>query len=150
MKLEKKPCKYAFSRLVPSKEHSVSPTSVMVSWPDSRQIYVISIEFLRTKCKRFSHKTSLSATSNDRQLFSTLRYHCFGIIFINYQTLSASNIYFLFVFMQLPEACEMSAKIGERSIRRNIKAFALQNFGILLGFAIMLILALYGETISVK
>ena len=44
----------------------------------------------------------------------------------------------------------MSAKIGERSIRRNIKAFALQNFGILLGFAIMLILALYGETISVK
>ena len=34
--------------------------------------------------------------------------------------------------------------------KQNIKAFALQNFGILFGFAIMLILALYGETISVK
>ena len=72
------------------------------------------------------------------------------IIIINYQTLFASNIYFPFILLQLPEACEMSANIGERSIRRNIKAFALQNFGILLGFAIMLILALYGETISVK
>ena len=75
---------------------------------------------------------------------------CFGVIIINFQTVSDSNIYFLVVLLQLPEACEMSANIGERSIRRNIKAFALQNFGILLGFAIMLILALYGETISVK
>ena len=72
------------------------------------------------------------------------------IIIINYQTLSASNIYFPFILLQLAEACVMSANIGERSVRRNIKAFALQNFGILLGFAIMLILALYGETISVK
>ena len=39
---------------------------------------------------------------------------------------------------------------SKRVETKNIKAFALQNFGILLGFAIMLILALYGETISVK
>ncbi|CAH3189728.1 unnamed protein product [Porites lobata] len=79
-------------------------------------------------------------------------------LLLGYTTSAVTWIYALagglFVYIalvdMLPEACEMSAKIGERSIRRNIKAFALQNFGILLGFAIMLILALYGETISVK
>lgn len=43
----------------------------------------------------------------------------------------------------------MSVKIGENSVCKNLKTFALQNFGMLFGFAIMFILALYGENISV-
>ncbi|CAH3142152.1 unnamed protein product [Porites evermanni] len=49
----------------------------------------------------------------------------------------------------LEEACEMSVKIGQGSIRKNIKAFALQNFGMLFGFTIMFILALYGGDIAI-
>ena len=51
---------------------------------------------------------------------------------------------------QLEEASEMSVKIGQSSVRKNLKTFALQNFGILFGFAIMFILALYGGDISVE
>jgi len=44
----------------------------------------------------------------------------------------------------------MSVKIGEGSVWKNIKTFALQNFGMLFGFAIMFILALYAGDISVR
>lgn len=43
----------------------------------------------------------------------------------------------------------MSVKIGQGSVRKNLKTFALQNFGMLFGIAIMFILALYGGDISV-
>ena len=43
----------------------------------------------------------------------------------------------------------MSARIGQASIRKNLKAFALQNFGMVFGFLIMFILAVYEEEISV-
>ena len=52
--------------------------------------------------------------------------------------------------LQLEEACEMSVKIGQGSVRKNIKAFALQNFGMLFGFTIMFILALYGGDIAIR
>ncbi|KAL9979336.1 hypothetical protein ACROYT_G016986 [Oculina patagonica] len=58
-------------------------------------------------------------------------------------------IYIALVDM-LEEACEMSVKIGQTSIRKNLKAFALQNFGMLFGLTIMFILALYSGNISVE
>lgn len=58
-------------------------------------------------------------------------------------------IYIALVDM-LEEASEMSVKIGQNSIRKNLKTFALQNFGMIFGFAIMFILALYGEKISLE
>ena len=51
---------------------------------------------------------------------------------------------------QLEEATEMSAKLGQNSLGKNLKTFALQNFGILLGFAIMFILAVYEEEITLE
>jgi len=50
----------------------------------------------------------------------------------------------------LEEASEMSVKIGQISVRKNLKAFALQNCGMCLGIAVMFILALYGEDITVE
>ncbi|XP_068721180.1 metal cation symporter ZIP14-like isoform X1 [Montipora capricornis] len=58
-------------------------------------------------------------------------------------------IYIALVDM-LEEACEMSVKIGKGSLRKNLKTFALQNGGMLLGIAIMFVLALYGGEIKVK
>ena len=43
----------------------------------------------------------------------------------------------------------MSVKIGQNSVSKNLKTFALQNFGMLFGLTIMFILALYGGDISV-
>ena len=43
----------------------------------------------------------------------------------------------------------MSVKIGQSSVRKNLKTFALQNFGMFIGLLIMFILALYGGDISV-
>ena len=43
----------------------------------------------------------------------------------------------------------MSVKIGQSSVRKNLKTFALQNFGMCIGLVIMFILALYAENISV-
>lgn len=64
--------------------------------------------------------------------------------------LLAFNSQLAFSFsVQLEEACEMSVKIGQGSVRKNLKTFALQNFGMLFGIAIMFILALYGGDISV-
>lgn len=57
-------------------------------------------------------------------------------------------IYIALVDM-LEEASEMSVKIGQSSIRKNLKTFALQNFGMIFGFLVMFILAQYGEEISV-
>ena len=51
---------------------------------------------------------------------------------------------------QLEEATEMSAKLGQTSLGKNLKMFALQNFGMLFGFAIMFILAVYEEQISLE
>ena len=44
----------------------------------------------------------------------------------------------------------MSVKIGRGSVCRQIKTFALQNFGMLFGFAVMFILALYAGEITVE
>ena len=49
----------------------------------------------------------------------------------------------------MEEASEMSVKIGQSSIHKNLKTFALQNFGMIFGFVVMFILAQYGEEISV-
>lgn len=49
---------------------------------------------------------------------------------------------------QLEEATEMSARLGQDSLGKNLKMFALQNFAILFGFLIMFILAVYEEQIS--
>lgn len=65
-----------------------------------------------------------------------------------YATAGGMFIYIALVDM-LEEACEMSVKIGQGSVRKNLKTFALQNFGMLFGIAIMFILALYGGDISV-
>ena len=43
----------------------------------------------------------------------------------------------------------MSVKAGEGSVKQNLKTFALQNFGMLFGFVVMFILALYGGNLSV-
>lgn len=43
----------------------------------------------------------------------------------------------------------MSVKIGQGSVRKSIKAFALQNFGMLFGFTIMFILAFFGGDIAI-
>ena len=51
---------------------------------------------------------------------------------------------------QLEEATEMSARLGQNSLGKNLKMFALQNFGILFGFLIMFILAVYEEKISLE
>lgn len=78
-------------------------------------------------------------------------------LLLGYTTSAVKWIYALaggmFVYIalvdMLEEACEMSVKIGEGSVWKNIKTFALQNFGMLFGFAIMFILALYGGDISI-
>ena len=44
----------------------------------------------------------------------------------------------------------MSCRLGQNSLGKNLKMFALQNFGILFGFAIMFILAVYEEQISLE
>ena len=44
----------------------------------------------------------------------------------------------------------MSARLGQSSLGKNLKLFALQNFGMLFGFAIMFILAVYEEQISLE
>jgi len=44
----------------------------------------------------------------------------------------------------------MSARIGQVSIWKNLKTFALQNFGMLFGFVIMFILGVYQNEISVN
>ena len=44
----------------------------------------------------------------------------------------------------------MSVKIGKSSICKNLKTFALQNFGMIFGFVVMFLLALYGGEISVE
>ena len=56
---------------------------------------------------------------------------------------------FIILSSQLEEASEMSVKIGQNSVRKNLKTFALQNFGMLFGLTIMFFLALYGGDISV-
>ncbi|KAJ7381160.1 hypothetical protein OS493_004759 [Desmophyllum pertusum] len=48
----------------------------------------------------------------------------------------------------LEEASEMSARIGQDSIRKNLKTFALQNFGMLFGLLIMFILGVYKKKIK--
>ena len=53
------------------------------------------------------------------------------------------------MFLQMAEATEMSVKAGERSVRRNLQTFALQNFGMVFGFTVMFILALYGGNLSI-
>ena len=67
--------------------------------------------------------------------------------------LKHKNLYFCHNFivlsLQLEEASEMSVKIGKNSVSKNLKTFALQNFGMLFGLALMFILAVYGEEISV-
>jgi len=50
----------------------------------------------------------------------------------------------------LQEATEMSAKLGQNSLGKNLKMFALQNFATLFGFVIMFILAVYEEQISLE
>ena len=61
----------------------------------------------------------------------------------------AHTEHFIILSLQLEEASEMSVKIGQNSVRKNLKTFALQNFGMLFGLTIMFILALYGGDISV-
>ena len=56
---------------------------------------------------------------------------------------------FIILSLQLEEASEMSVKIGQNSVCKNLKTFALQNFGMLFGLTIMFILALYSGDISV-
>ena len=43
----------------------------------------------------------------------------------------------------------MTFKEGAGSMKKQLKVFALQNFGMLFGLALMFILALYGGDISV-
>ncbi|XP_020601794.1 zinc transporter ZIP14-like [Orbicella faveolata] len=60
----------------------------------------------------------------------------------------------MFVYISLvdmlQEATEMSAKLGQNSLGKNLKMFALQNFATLFGFVIMFILAVYEEQISLE
>jgi len=59
------------------------------------------------------------------------------------------NVFFTLSFnSQLEEATEMSARLGQNSIGKNLKMFALQNFGMLFGLTIMFILGVYEEQIS--
>ena len=56
----------------------------------------------------------------------------------------------MLLLFQLEEATEMSVKLGAESIYKNLKTFALQNFGIVIGFTVMFILAQYGSYITVE
>lgn len=56
---------------------------------------------------------------------------------------------FFTLSLQLQEATEMSFKEGAGSISKSLKMFALQGFGMLLGFAIMFILAMYQNNIQI-
>ncbi|KAL9979048.1 hypothetical protein ACROYT_G016640 [Oculina patagonica] len=60
----------------------------------------------------------------------------------------------MFVYISLvdmlAEASEMSARLGQASIRKNLKTFALQNFGMLFGFLLMSLLGVYKKKISVN
>ncbi|KAL9979335.1 hypothetical protein ACROYT_G016985 [Oculina patagonica] len=60
----------------------------------------------------------------------------------------------MFVYISLvdmlAEASEMSARLGQASIRKNLKTFALQNFGMLFGFLLMSLLGVYKKQISVN
>ncbi|XP_031565148.1 zinc transporter ZIP14-like [Actinia tenebrosa] len=78
-------------------------------------------------------------------------------LLLGYSTSAVKWIYalaggmFLYISLvdMLQEATEISCKEGEGSIKKNLKTFALQSFGILFGFVVMLILALYAEGISI-
>jgi len=61
-----------------------------------------------------------------------------------------SKCFYVVFDSQLEEATEMSANLGQNSIGKNLKMFALQNFGMLFGFTIMFILAVYEEQISLE
>jgi len=60
----------------------------------------------------------------------------------------------MFVYISLvdmlEEASEMSGRIGQVSIWKNLKTFALQKFGMLFGFVVMFILGVYKKQISVN
>lgn len=79
-------------------------------------------------------------------------------LLLGYSTSAVKWIYALaggmFIYISLvdmlEEASEMSVKIGQISVRKNLKTFALQNCGMCLGIAIMFILALYGGDITVE
>lgn len=79
-------------------------------------------------------------------------------LLLGYSTSAVKWIYALaggmFIYISLvdmlEEASEMSVKIGQISVTKNLKTFALQNCGMCLGIAIMFILALYGGDISVE
>ena len=57
--------------------------------------------------------------------------------------------FFSLSIFQLQEATEMSCKEGAGSLKKNLKTFALQNFGMIFGLMLMFVLALYSTSISV-
>ncbi|XP_048580528.1 metal cation symporter ZIP14 isoform X2 [Nematostella vectensis] len=77
-------------------------------------------------------------------------------LLLAYATASVQWIYaiaagmFLYISLvdMLPEANEMSCKEGEHSVWSNLKTFAVQNSGMLVGFSIMLVLAIYAHDIE--
>ncbi|EDO47899.1 predicted protein, partial [Nematostella vectensis] len=77
-------------------------------------------------------------------------------LLLAYATASVQWIYaiaagmFLYISLvdMLPEANEMSCKEGKHSVWSNLKTFALQNSGMLVGFSIMLVLAIYAHDIE--
>lgn len=89
-----------------------------------------------------AHKKKPSQVCPDR-LYCSVKIAIFLSQFSSYWTV------FIILSSQLEEASEMSVKIGQNSVRKNLKTFALQNFGMLFGLTIMFFLALYGGDISV-
>ncbi|EDO47900.1 predicted protein, partial [Nematostella vectensis] len=63
--------------------------------------------------------------------------------------LAAGMFIYISLVNMLQEATEMSVKEGEGSIKKNLKTFALQNVGMIIGFAVMFILAIYGPEIRI-
>ncbi|XP_028519548.1 zinc transporter ZIP14 isoform X3 [Exaiptasia diaphana] len=78
-------------------------------------------------------------------------------LLLGYSTSAVKWIYalaggmFLYISLvdMLQEATEMSFKEGAGSLGKSIKMFALQGFGMLFGFAVMFILAMYQNNISI-
>ena len=103
----------------------------------------------------FDSPESLRATNHWPKRLWTLGTRVVGITRPKRRILSrgqllACHLLKICLSLQLEEACEMSVKLGKESVRKNLKAFALQNFGMLFGFAIMFVLAVYGGDISVQ
>ncbi|EDO37361.1 predicted protein [Nematostella vectensis] len=56
-------------------------------------------------------------------------------------------VYIALVAM-LPEVNQMSMRAGQGSVRKNLKVFAMQNVGMICGFIIMFVLAMYQSQIT--